>query len=139
MEQLPQGRVPVREQVTLPSDDLLRVAEDSAGRGTALVALSGELDRSNEPQARAAVERALRKGSTWLIIDLESLLFMDSSGLQVLLQAHQALRQRNGTLVLLAPKGLVLRLLTISHLPEMVPVYPSIRQAIADLLPGSDK
>ena len=71
--------------VALP-DPLLTVStlpRHSNGR-LITVSLAGELDRSNEREARSAIERALGQGSVTLIIDLGRLAFMDSSGVSLL-------------------------------------------------------
>ncbi|MBI3945225.1 MAG: STAS domain-containing protein [Armatimonadetes bacterium] len=108
------------------------------GAGNALhttVTLSGELDRSNEVEARQAIERLIHRGATHLIIDLGRLVFMDSSGVNLLARTHHALTQRQGILVVVAPNGAVSRILEMVRLTQVVPVYPSLRNALAEMSP----
>ena len=120
------------------SDDLLSATEERVGKGVALVVLSGELDCSNEDAAREVLDGALRKGATCLIIDLGGLSFMDSGGVGLMIRAYHALRQGNGRLALVAPQPPILRLLQVACLQELLSVYPSVPQALADVLPGRD-
>jgi anti-sigma B factor antagonist len=63
--------------------------EDSA----CTLALSGELDMSNTPALSAELER-LEAFGTSLEIDLSRLEFIDSTGIAVLVGAHQRLGER---------------------------------------------
>ncbi|HHX39196.1 MAG TPA: STAS domain-containing protein [Armatimonadetes bacterium] len=119
--------------VALP-DPLLTVStlpRHSNGR-LITVSLAGELDRSNEREARSAIERALGQGSVTLIIDLGRLAFMDSSGVSLLLHAYHTLMKRHGKLVLVAPPGPVRRVLEMVRLSPMVPIYTTLAQAVAE-------
>jgi len=59
--------------------------------GTTVISLVGELDVSNAPTVRTAMEPALRRGSPRLVFDLAGLRFMDSSGIALILEvAHRA-------------------------------------------------
>jgi anti-sigma B factor antagonist len=100
------------------------------------VSLAGELDRSNEREARSAIDRALSQGTTTLIIDLGRLAFMDSSGVSLLLHAYHALMKRHGKLVLVAPPGPVRRVLEVVRLSPLVPIYATLGQAVAEANPA---
>lgn len=102
-------------------------------RQLAALSLAGELDRSNEEDARQAIERCLNQGARCLVIDLGGLTFMDSSGINLLVRTYNALLQRHGRLALVAPPGPIRRVLDMVQLPPRVPVYPSLQHALADL------
>ena len=51
------------------------------------IAISGEIDISNDERVRSAIERCLDPRPNRLVIDLRDLSFMDSSGIAVLLRA----------------------------------------------------
>jgi anti-sigma B factor antagonist len=55
----------------------------------AIVAPSGELDIASAPELQAALERAWQSGVELVIVDLRAVGFMDSTGLHVILRAHQ--------------------------------------------------
>lgn len=84
--------------------------------GHVVVALRGELDGVDADSAAAAVT-ALAAGGQQLIIDLEALEFIDCHALRALLGARETARQAGGDVLLAAPHGLVLRVLTLIGVP----------------------
>ena len=87
---------------------LLQIEPMQSPRGFRLV---GELDASNASQLWAAIEPALDDAGD-LTLDLAGLAFMDSSGIQILVNTAQGLAD-HGTLVLVSPGPLVRRLLDL--------------------------
>src|SRR5580693_5391653 len=67
----------------------LRIAVRRAGR-EAFVDLSGELDLASAPQLRELlVTMLIEDGPSRLVIDLSDLVYLDSTGLSVLVTAHK--------------------------------------------------
>ena len=63
------------------------------------VVIAGELDHCAAPQIRRMLDDLLQDpGVTDMILDLENLTFMDSSGIGVLLGRLRILQSRGGTL-----------------------------------------
>jgi anti-anti-sigma factor len=84
-------------------------------RGYAVVVLCGELDTRDAGETAAAV--AALAGEQQLIIDLETLDFIDCHAAGALLGARATARQAGGDVLLAAPHGPVLRLLTVLGVP----------------------
>ena len=57
---------------------------------------------------------------------------MDCSGLSAMVSASKQARQAGGDLLLAAPQQLVLRLLSLTDLTELLPVFTSVDQAAND-------
>ena len=55
----------------------------------AVIAVTGELDLASSPALREELERASQDGVELVILDLRELVFMDSTGLSVVVRAHQ--------------------------------------------------
>jgi anti-sigma B factor antagonist len=55
----------------------------------------GELDMASAPELEQAVMPKLQKGA-WIVLDLRSLDFIDSSGLRVVVGAHRAAEEQGG-------------------------------------------
>jgi anti-anti-sigma factor len=85
-------------------------------RGYAVVALRGELDTRDAEDTAAAVA-ALSAGGQQLIIDLETMDFIDCHAVGALLGVRETARQSGGDVLLAAPHGPVLRLLTVLGVP----------------------
>ena len=55
----------------------------------------GELDMASAPDLEQAIMPRL-EGGAWIVLDLRSLDFIDSSGLRVVVGAHRAAEERGG-------------------------------------------
>ena len=81
------------------------------------LALAGELDAHTAPQlAERLVE--LPSGDGNIVLDIERIEFMDSSGLRVVIDVHQRAADAGRRLVLRHPSSTVQRLLDISGLAD---------------------
>jgi len=85
-------------------------------RDYVVVVLSGELDTRDAEDTSAEVA-ALAAGGRQLIIDLETLDFIDCHAVGALLGVREAARQAGGDVLLAAPHGPVQRLLTLLGVP----------------------
>ena len=68
--------------------------------GTVSIALAGELDLAGASRLEARLEEIERDGPARLVVDLRRLVFIDSTGLRLLLQAAARARERGCELVL---------------------------------------
>jgi anti-anti-sigma regulatory factor len=80
------------------------------------------------PGGWRALEAAAAPGSR-VIVDLEGLAFVDCSGLSAVVSAWKQARQADGDLWLAAPQQLVLRLLCLTGVTGLLPVFASLDQA----------
>lgn len=63
--------------------------------GRVVVTPSGELDMASAPELEQAVMPRLEAGA-WVVLDLRSLDFIDSSGLRVVVGAHRTAEEHGG-------------------------------------------
>jgi anti-sigma B factor antagonist len=93
---------------------LLKIHTEAEG-DTLNVTLSGEFDMGAVAAFRAAVEEA---PDPWerAAIDMNDVVFMDSSGLQELLRLNNRAREKDLEVVLVRPSVPVLRLLELTGL-----------------------
>ena len=85
-------------------------------RGYAVVVLHGELD-ATDAEAVADALYALTAGGQQVIISLETLDYIDCHALGALLRVRESARNAGGDVLLAAPHGLVLRVLTVLGVP----------------------
>ena len=116
----------------MPHDEL-SIDIKSENHGDALVyALRGSLDIATSPSVRAALTEAAANGKHEIVVDLTQLEFLDSTGLGALIGAHRRALENNGTLRLVVSEGPILRLLNITGLIRVLPVYHSRADALGD-------
>ena len=70
-----------------------------------------------------------------LLLNLEGLTQVDSSGVAVIIKAYVCLRDCGGELRLLCPCGRVLDVLTLFRLNEIIPSFDEETQALASFRP----
>jgi anti-sigma B factor antagonist len=75
------------------------------------IAVAGEIDAHTAPAVAAALAASDHDP---LVLDLAAVEFVDSSGLRVLLEAHQVLEAEGRSLVLSRPSTAVQRLLDVA-------------------------
>jgi anti-sigma B factor antagonist len=101
---------------------ILSVERRAVGR-RAVLAVAGEIDLASSPRLRAAVEAVLDDGARELWIDLSETTFLDSSGLHLLVDAHERAETLRGRLAIICPPGRVRRVFELTTLESRLPVY----------------
>lgn len=86
-----------------------------------LVRLKGELDHHTSDRVREQVSEAIEKhGIRHLVLNLENLHFMDSSGLGVILGRYKQIKQLNGEMIICSVTPAVERLFNMSGLFKII-------------------
>lgn len=99
-------------------------------RATVLV-VSGELDLASSPMLEGELEHAFEAVNTQLVIlDLERLEFMDSTGLSVLVKAHQQAQETGRRFGLVRGRPQVQRLLSLTGVSERIAVADSLEELL---------
>jgi anti-sigma B factor antagonist len=105
--------------------------DQSLDESVQLLSVSGELDMSNSTELRRRVEQALRDGRDRVVIDLDGLNHMDSSGLAALIDSHQLADARGGRLALVITSESVRRTVEVRGLDRLFTIAASRDEAIA--------
>jgi anti-anti-sigma factor len=85
----------------------------------AVIAISGELDLASGPRLEEQLT-ALDSGVRLVVVDLRNLEFMDSTGLSIIVRAHQRLAEQECELSLVRGSPQVQRLLDLTGVAERV-------------------
>jgi anti-anti-sigma factor len=121
--------------VGLPWDALVILAHDgpvdNVGDGEDQRDGPAESDLYTYDQLRGALESEAAKGVSLLIVDLSGLAFMDSAGVQVLLDIRAMMSNRGGKLALAGPQNTVARVFNLVGADQLIPVYASVEEAQA--------
>ncbi len=94
-----------------------------------LVELAGEADVTGSEMLHGLLEAEVGKRPTLLIIEMSGLRYMDSAALQAVVRANLALGRDGGRLVLVSPHDTVARVLHMTEVDQLVPVYASVEDA----------
>lgn len=102
----------------------LSVSKGKEGEWT-LVRVSGEVDLFNSADLRAGLLEGIEAGGD-MAVDLNEVGFMDSTGFGVLVGILKRMREAGRTLVLARPQPAVTRILAVTGLDRVFPVYDSV-------------
>jgi len=94
--------------------------------GWAVLEVQGEVDLYTSSQLRDAILRLAEEGENRIVIDLNNVSFMDSSGLGVLVAGLKRARERGGELALVFGEGSVQKVLGITGLDKVFPTHGSV-------------
>jgi stage II sporulation protein AA (anti-sigma F factor antagonist) len=97
-----------------------------------IVSIDGELDLETAPVFRDTVDKKLNQYDSvrHLILDLEKVSFIDSSGLGAILGRFKRLNQQGGRLSAIRVSRQILRVLELSGLLRIMKIYDDRRQAL---------
>jgi anti-sigma B factor antagonist len=101
-----------------------------------VVAAGGELDAYTGPELQEALAAALGEfeGPPWLLVDLSEVLYLDSMGLGILVQAAKQAVEGGGAMAVACDTPVVLKVFDISGTREMLGVRPDVEEATALLV-----
>ncbi len=96
-----------------------------------IVTVSGEVDVYTAPQLRSALEERIAAGHTALIVDLQDVGFLDSTGLGVLVGRVKAVKKVDGWLRVVCTNERILRLFGITGLDRVIAIHDTVEAALA--------
>jgi anti-sigma B factor antagonist len=98
--------------------------------GTTVVAVGGEIDVYTAPRLRDKFTELVAAGSYDIIVDMQNVEFLDSTGLGVLVAGLNRAREVGGSLSLVCPQERVLKLFRITGLDEVFTVHSTVDEAL---------
>lgn len=98
--------------------------------GIAVLGLDGEVDYQSSSALTRVMPSADEDPGRRLVLDLSQVTFMDSSGVNALIAAHQARQPVQGWLRLAGVHGAVLRTLQLVGLDTVIACFPSVEDAL---------
>lgn len=117
---------------TTSAESETRIETELAADGTTtVVAVEGELTMFNSPGFKSTLEAAMQRRPGAVVVDLTGCTFIDSSGLNALAYADELLAGGTPRVSLVVAHPHLLRLLEITHLDHLLPVYGSRDAALS--------
>jgi anti-sigma B factor antagonist len=107
------------------------VVQPEARGDWAILTVSGEVDVFTAPKLHEGIVQAIDSGHEKLLIDLDGVGFMDSTGLGTLVGGLKRIKERGGMLSLVCTNRPVLRILTITGLDSVFEIHNSVEDALA--------
>jgi len=99
--------------------------------GIEVVNVEGEIDIYTAPRLRELLIDLVSKNNYQLVINLEKVGFLDSTGLGVLVGGVKRVRPHDGWLDLVCTQERILKIFKITGLTKVFGIYQTVDQAIA--------
>ena len=96
-----------------------------------VIGVSGELDLASSPALEHELERGASSSADVVIVDLRSLEFMDSTGLSVLVRAHQRATENGQRFGVVRGPQQVQRLLSLTGVADRLTLADSPDELLA--------
>src|SRR5215213_5579287 len=111
----------------------LEITDGPIDAWTHVIEPHGEIDLASAGQLKECVNRVLDGGVNHLIVDLVDVHFIDSTGLGILLAAHNRLQASGGALVVACADSVICRIFTIAGVKDALNVQSTRRAALEAL------
>jgi anti-sigma B factor antagonist len=108
----------------------LEVQSRQADNGVTVVAPTGRLDVAGAPALKDAISEVLKNGPPRVVLDMEGISFVDSTGLGSVIAALKQIRSSQGDLRLAAPNQQVRVVLELTTLDRVFPYYSTVEEAL---------
>jgi anti-sigma B factor antagonist len=99
--------------------------------GIEVIDVQGEIDMYTAPRLRELLIDLVSQGSYQLVVNLDEVGFLDSTGLGVLVGGLKRVRAHAGSLDLVCTQQRILKIFGITGLTEVFGIYETADQAIA--------
>ena len=99
--------------------------------GIEVIDVQGEIDIYTAPRLRELLIDLVSQGSYQLIVNLDEVGFLDSTGLGVLVGGLRRVRAHDGSLDLVCTQQRIRKIFRITGLTEVFGIYETVDQAIA--------
>lgn len=98
-----------------------------------IVKVKGRLDASTSGQLEETLGEFANEDRVRILVDCETLEYISSAGLRVLLAAAKELKKKNGKICLTSLNPNVKQVFEISGFTSIFPIYETTEAALADL------
>jgi len=93
------------------------------------VFLDGEIDVYTAPRLKEELVSVVESGCPNVIVDMEKVGFIDSSGLGVLVSALRRARERDGVVRIVCTRDNILKIFRITGLDKVFPIFSDMAEA----------
>ena len=95
-----------------------------------LLSLRGEIDVYTAPRLRQAIIDLVEGGATRIVVDMEKVDFLDSTGLGVLVGGLKRVRVKDGSLSIVTTQDKILKIFDITGLNRVFAIHASVDAAV---------
>jgi anti-sigma B factor antagonist len=98
-----------------------------------ILILDGEIDVYTAPRVKSSLVELVNEGKYKIIVDLNGIDFMDSSGLGVLVGGLKRVKPHQGVISIVCSKEKILKIFKITGLTKVFPIFDSQEEALKNI------
>ena len=95
-----------------------------------VLTLRGEIDVYTAPRLRQAIIDLVEDGTSNIVVDMQKVDFLDSTGLGVLVGGLKRVKTKDGALSIVATQEKILKVFDITGLNKVFPLHDSVEEAV---------
>ena len=107
----------------------LTFERSEAAKGYTVISLIGDLDIWTLPLAKERIQGLINEGKVNIVLDLERMNYIDSSGLGFFIGSLKKLRDKGGNLVLINLNAYIYGIFKLIQLQHIIKTYDSLEEA----------
>jgi anti-sigma B factor antagonist len=104
--------------------------ETSKKGDVAVISLRGEIDVYTAPRLRQALIDLVEGGSKDIVVDMDKVDFLDSTGLGVLVGGLKRVKSNEGEMKLVVTQDRIMKIFDITGLAKVFPMFGSLDEAL---------
>jgi len=108
----------------------VKIAIQKLGSKSLFVKVSGEVNLVTAYSLAEPMTKLVRRGYHHLVVDLEDVKFMDSSGLGILISLQRLLEESHGEMSVICSNPNLLKLFSITNFAQLVKVFERKEEAL---------
>lgn len=101
--------------------------------GASALDFQGEIDVYNSTEVKDALGRLLDEGAMQVMVSLEEVRYIDSTGLGALIEGFERLRRKGGRMVIVCTHPRIVRIFHITGLDQIIRICQNEGEALAEL------
>lgn len=111
----------------------MNIETSTAANGVTVIRPQGRLDMRVAPDIRQGLAELARTGNARMVLDLEAVSFIDSSGLGAIISGLKSAREAGGDLRIARPNQQVRLVLQLTTLDRVLKPHSSVEEAMDGL------
>lgn len=110
----------------------MEIIESKEGEASVFKIL-GRLDSNTSPELEDKISATLTNGTKNMVIDFESLEYISSAGLRIILKTTKDLKRQDGKLILCSMQDYVREVFEISGFDSFLPIATNLDEALKQI------
>jgi len=105
------------------------ISHETLDANIVVIRLNGRLDAKSSTHVKATLEKLLQAEQSKIIVDMQNVSFIDSSGLAALVSGLRSARERKGDIVLSGVQSQAQTVFRLTMLDRVFAIHPTFEQA----------